>query len=265
MNLEVGDVVATNEVKLVNAVSLRREVEVIDAVGDDFPPQVDGVLLVEGFLVAQLVDLEHQFAAIDGAQGGLVVDAGERCYALLLVLGVEGRWDRDNGPEQVGDDLPDLARLFARRGHELTVLRELQVRHPRCVLVLHPHIVEELGLVELDDIEDLLRLLQLLPHLEVLHALLTSQTCLSVRNELLEDSHSFLAFAHRNEQESVQGLPLARHVEDELFHLSDELVVRDAASAPAVHAEVALGVEVAVGEEAGFTPPVERFSLLVVE
>ena len=71
------------------------------------------------------------------------------------------------------------------------------------MLVLDLHIVEELSLVQLHNVEDLLCLLELLSHLQVLHALTALQASLSLGNELPKDSHSFLAFAHGDEQEGV--------------------------------------------------------------
>ena len=44
----------------------------------------------------------------------------------------------------------------------------------------------------------------------------------------------------------MEGLALGRNAEYELVHLFQQLLVADAASAPAMHAEVALRVEVAV-------------------
>ena len=108
------------------------------------------------------------------------------------------------------------------------------------MLVLESHVVEELRLVELYDIEDLLGLLQLLANFQVLHTSIGFQFCFCRRDVLLQDGHSFISFAHRNQEICVQSLTLARDAEDKLVHLSDQLGVRDTTSAPTMHAEVAL-------------------------
>ena len=66
------------------------------------------------------------------------------------------------------------------------------------MLVFESHVIEELRLVELYDIEDLLSLLQLLANFQVLHTSIGLQFCLCRRDVLLQDSHSFISLAHRN-------------------------------------------------------------------
>ena len=108
------------------------------------------------------------------------------------------------------------------------------------MLVFESHVIEELRLVELDDIEDLLGLLQLLANFQVLHTSIGLQLCLCCRDVLLKDGHTFISLTHCNQEVRVESLALARDAEDELVHLCDQLGVRDAASTPAMHAEVAL-------------------------
>ena len=108
------------------------------------------------------------------------------------------------------------------------------------MLVLESHVVEELRLVELYDIEDLLGLLQLLANFQVLHTSIDLQLCFCCRDVLLQDGHSFISLAHCNQEICVQSLTFARDTEDELVHLCDQLSIRDTTSAPTMHAEVAL-------------------------
>ena len=63
----------------------------------------------------------------------------------------------------------------------------------------------------------------------------------------------------------MEGLTLALDTKDKLFHLSAQLGIRDLSSAPAMHAEVALRVEVTIGKQASLTPPSKCLSLLVME
>jgi len=166
---------------------------------------------------------------------------------------------------QVVDDTPHFANVLTDAHHELTVGRVSQASDALVVLVFDLGVVKELCLVKLHHIEDLLGRLELSALLQVLHAILSSHHSFSASNVLLEDAHTLFALTHRDEQVRVQSLALALDAENELIHLLEQLLVANAACAPPVHAEVALGVKMAIGQDTSLAPVVQSFTLFVVE
>lgn len=64
------------------------------------------------------------------------------------------------------------------------------------MVMLCEQIVEELSLIQLDHIEYFLSLLELLTNLQILAPALIGKTCLCSCNELLQQAHAWLTFAH---------------------------------------------------------------------
>lgn len=181
------------------------------------------------------------------------------------MLLIEVARDTHHNAEQVAHHSPDFAQVVADGDEVVTVVTVGEAGHLARVLVLQHHIVEELRLVQLDDVENLLCLLQLPPLFEVLEAIGVFKLAFDLGDVLFEDAHSLLPLTHGDQEEAVQSLTFSLDTKDELFHLLDQLLVGDLSRAPAMHAEVALGVEVAIGKETGLTPPGQSLSLLVVE
>lgn len=140
--------------------------------------------------------MEVKFAPIDGQKRALIVDCGQRHHSDLLVRIIGLSLNGAGRTHQVVDNFPHFAHVLADAHQELSVFGKAKVLDPFGMLVLHAEVVEKLVLIQLDHVEHLLRLLQQLPHLKVLQAVLTFQTSLCFRNVLLEDRHALLAFAH---------------------------------------------------------------------
>lgn len=64
------------------------------------------------------------------------------------------------------------------------------------MVMLCEQIVEELSLIQLDHIEYFLSLLELLTDLQILAPALIGKICLCSCNELLQQAHAWLTFAH---------------------------------------------------------------------
>lgn len=180
---------------------------------------MDRVFLAVVFLVTQLVQLEHELATVDARQRALVVNDGNGFDDVFRVLLIQVPRDRHHDSKQVADYSPDFAKVFADSDEEVTVITEGETGNLASVLVLRHHIVEELVLVELDNIENFLCLLQLLSFLEVLETIRVFELAFDLCNVLLEDAHSLLTLTHGDQKEAVQSLALALHSEDELLHL----------------------------------------------
>lgn len=93
--------------------------------------------------------------------------------------------------------------------------------------MLHNLIVEELTFIQLYDIENILSLLELPALFQILHSPARFVQCvgLSSRNILLEDLNAFLTITHRDEKVGLERFTLARHTENKLLHLLEQLLV----------------------------------------
>ena len=128
-------------------------------------------------------------------------------------------------PHQVVYDAPHLAQVGTDGDHEGAIVIKLEVGDPRCMLMFYSDVVEELSFVKLDNIENFLRLLQLLANLQVLQTVLVLQAAFSLGDELLKDLHALLTLAHRDEQVGVQCLTLTLDSEDEFAHFGYQLSI----------------------------------------
>ena len=88
VDFDVSGVVATDETNSLHMVSTWSEVKFLgaDTIGDEFLSQFDRILLAVGFVVSDIVDNEHELAAVDNGLSALVVDCSRGLAALLPVL-----------------------------------------------------------------------------------------------------------------------------------------------------------------------------------
>ena len=128
--------IAAEEFNLANNVSLRRVIEVIDAVGDDFPPQIDLIFLLVRVLIPELIDVEMQLASVGHDQCALIIDNGKRGNLLLPMLILDVAWDGHYRSNHIVNDFPDFSLVSTNRDHEVAILRQGKARDPILVLVL---------------------------------------------------------------------------------------------------------------------------------
>ena len=82
----------SNELKLVDLVSLGDKLEALHSAFIEQTDQVNRLLLLEADLVAQLVQVELQFATIDRCSRACPVQSGESLHILLSIFIIRGAW-----------------------------------------------------------------------------------------------------------------------------------------------------------------------------
>ena len=96
--------------------------EIVVSVRDDFPPQVNRVLLSETFLVSDLIKLELEFATIQCYELASIIDNGKGGHSLFIMLLIERSWDSELMTDEITDDFPNLADVITDCHHVLTVV-----------------------------------------------------------------------------------------------------------------------------------------------
>lgn len=210
--------------------------------------------------------MEVQLATVGHYKCAFVINACKRGNIVLLEFVHQVARDAHDVTKEVMHNFPNFGQIRTDSNHEVAIIRKLKVCDSFLVLVLNPHVVEELGFVELNHIEDLLCLLQLFYHFQIFHrAVSTFCSGFSLSDELFEDSHTLFSFTHANKEIGMQGFSLSWHTEDEFLHLTDKLCIRDTACAPPMHTEVAHRVEMTITEQTSLTPPMQSLAFFVME